>query len=684
MRKTFGELHIPLYSSSCLRSSADSVACRNRISRLLSASPTMPPPHSKAKCSVQIPQDSAPQRPRTLLQRVSSSFISILPRIPSRRGSSSANRDDRPGTAPGHDHIPTLESMRSRMRLHNTQQTPVPHVEIPKLSHSERNCPYEPNLYHSFPSIEQKGGDLCGLRPLKPRHSTSDRPCSHCRTKSPLFHIVSSFKRSHSQDRSITAVESSLAPPIKSSNSSEEPPRAVSAVLVAKRVGNPPRKSSLPRDLRPSYKTLRPSSAQSPDSSTHQSIVQRALSQISYTSKTHEPRPISPKLHHLHGLPHAKDHPYMHKRELEAHLAALRAGSPSPLRRSIDELTPSPVDDEPYQDFSRTVFYGTTISSAARVSRRTPSPAHTVMHRVETSRSVIIGQRRRPMYAEELECSGVYRQPSAQGHRHRASPAVPQAEYQDADDESAQTRSTIGGNSVRWKGGNEKPRLRGGSGKLQMKEWILGCPPAYLSKSSDSATDIPATPRPAPEHAVHRNRARACLPALEKPLVEPRQSRAAPLVPYHSSSTHQIAPPVPTLRGGAASAVRLPPTLYWLAGGTGAPVTIDAWQKRKGRRRMGGMLGLAIYGAQAGTLYTDSQDSQSSLSPSSASMKTSTEPSRARPVVVTQGQVAGENTSRADDSIATAQEERGAAEGAGAGISAPPARDSVAVEEATS
>ncbi|KAH5394497.1 hypothetical protein HBI42_226120 [Parastagonospora nodorum] len=48
-------------------------------------------------------------------------------------------------------------------------------------------------------------------------------------------------------------------------------------------------------------------------------------------------RPKSPRLHHLSLLPGAQSHPYVHRHEVDAHLAAIRAGAPSPLRRSIDK-----------------------------------------------------------------------------------------------------------------------------------------------------------------------------------------------------------------------------------------------------------------------------------------------------------------------------------------------------------
>lgn len=63
-------------------------------------------------------------------------------------------------------------------------------------------------------------------------------------------------------------------------------------------------------------------------------------------------------------------------------------------------------------------------------------------------------------------------------------------------------------------------------------------------------------------------------------------------------------PPIVSLRGGAGSPadqVRLPPTLFWLTGGREKPVTVKAWKEAKPKKRMGGLLGLAVNGVGAGT-----------------------------------------------------------------------------------
>jgi hypothetical protein len=61
---------------------------------------------------------------------------------------------------------------------------------------------------------------------------------------------------------------------------------------------------------------------------------------------------------------------------------------------------------------------------------------------------------------------------------------------------------------------------------------------------------------------------------------------------------------VPHLRGGAESPERTPPSLYWLAGGTGKkPVSIDGWKQSRPKQRMGGLLGMAVFGSRYGQEY---------------------------------------------------------------------------------
>jgi hypothetical protein len=192
-------------------------------------------------------------------------------------------------------------------------------------------------------------------------------------------------------------------------------------------------------------------------------------------------------------------------------------------------------------------------------------------------------------------------------------------------------------------GGDDIPRLRGGSGAgigFRLKRWILTCHgpcPSRNAYDSDSDDDLPPPRAPAPERlarALRSSRGRATLPvnivrdsaqsSLAKSSTTPSvESDTAALRNSFASGTHQTTslplkpyPPinhsplnhVPNLRGGASSAIKLPPTLYWLAGGRGKPVTIGSWNKQKGKKRRGGWLGMVMYGAGAGKEYDGSGD----------------------------------------------------------------------------
>jgi hypothetical protein len=587
-------------------------------------------PIRKDRCTTATPvsQDPTPQRPQTLLQRFSSSFSSMIPNIRSQRRNSKTSIANRPETAPTSYQRGGSNIISSQSRvLPGSQQSLNSQINIPKLSNSGGNCAHDASTYYSFPSIEQQRCDLCGLRPS----SKAAGSCIHCRPKSSISHIASVFRRSRDRGTDDPTAQSSLAKLIESSTPSEQGPRPVSDAAAAKRIGNPPRKASLPGGRRPSYNTLRPDSAQRGSS---QSAV----------------RPISPKLHHLHGLPGAKASPYVHKREVDAHLAALRAGAPSPLRRSADESKTSADHRESQQDYSQTIYYGNTTSSApGRSSHRfgmlsvsRTQVSATTVERVQAHGNIIIEEGRRggipTTFDLELQRSQVYQRRSPHPTPPPARPQRIQEEDSDADFSTltTQTPSTVGGKRLELKGGNEKPRLRGGNGDDQthdaglafkLKKWLLTCRIPHRSRhayDTDSDADLPPPRAPAPERilrTVRRNSGRARLPSVI-------DKRANQTLSHLTSSTHQTVPyassrftrtqladspinqpadhPAPNLRGGSGgSSVRLPPTLYWFAGGRGEPVTISSWQKQRGKRRRGGVLGMALYGVRAGMAYEE-------------------------------------------------------------------------------
>ncbi|KAF2632966.1 hypothetical protein BU25DRAFT_454120 [Macroventuria anomochaeta] len=232
---------------------------------------------------------------------------------------------------------------------------------------------------------------------------------------------------------------------------------------------------------------------------------------------------------------------------------------------------------------------------------------------------------------------------------------------------SQDTGSTkIGGMRLELKGGNpfgkEIPRLRGGSGReglstnsfsFKLKKWILTCHgpcPDYIDTDSDA--DLPPPRVVTPERVARMKQkmnGRAPLPAhisrgtqpassvrsvrpgtegLQLPTTftttisgPPKRSsffrlstlslpasfrrrsesplnQTAPLVP-----SQVLIPSFPHLRGGAEPPDRIPPTLFWLAGGKGKPISFSGWKQSRPKQRMGGLFGMAVFGDKHGKEY---------------------------------------------------------------------------------
>ncbi|KAH7384158.1 hypothetical protein DE146DRAFT_622698, partial [Phaeosphaeria sp. MPI-PUGE-AT-0046c] len=294
------------------------------------------------------PVDGSPQRPKNLLQRLTSGLSTLLPNKASRR--SSASNSDRPKTAPfpyhKHKHI-----LRLRRHPPNHELMITPHISIPKLSDADSTRPYDSSTYHSSTSNEGEHSRIRDLSPFFKRasaSSASDRPCNHCHSRIPSSNLASPLRCSSRRDSCSSDICSDLPSVDEASLFIEDIPCIVPYELAARRIGNPPRKSSLPTGLRPSYSTSHLSPTAALDS-----------------HSTRDSRPVSPRLHHLHGLPHAHSHPYVRESEVDAHIAALEAGSLSPLLQAVDEEGPAiPNSNKPCRDFSRTVYYGTTPASA--------------------------------------------------------------------------------------------------------------------------------------------------------------------------------------------------------------------------------------------------------------------------------------------------------------------------------
>lgn len=419
----------------------------------------------------------------------------------------------------------------------------------------------------------------------------------------------------------------------------------MSPARATSRIGNPPRTAPLPPGRIPSYNRLRLPELQ-PSSLSLRSSSSATNDDRPPTRRfgNYDLRPTSPRLHHISLHPGTSHHPYIHKHEVEQHLAALQAGAPSPFRlRQGDNL-----EDEPWHNFSATVYYGPG-----------PSRPRTRQQRVEANNTVIIEEGRRGGLTtrldleDELASSGVYQRRSPNHpHPHPRPQAFPDSDTDTTlSTLTTQTPSTVRGVHLELKGGAQHayPRLRGGGIGLELKRWLLTCSVPCSSRyghEDDSEDDLP----PARIASVGKVRAyerggrRARMPGGVRRKARNREGSKE--VVGTCSSTHQTARPlstshlpsfihnylpkrqrdspinqpfppqdIPTLRGGASDSdtQRLPPTLYWLAGGKGRrPVTVKAWKQQKGqKKRFGGLLGMAVWGRKGVEGYVSSEDEES-------------------------------------------------------------------------
>lgn len=544
----------------------------------------MAPVKDKRGPADSAPEDPGPQRPKTLFKRLSSGLSTILPNISSRRRSLTTRSSDRPMTAPSPSHKHKHRSNRTQRHLPNEEFMVIPQINIPRLSDADSICSYDASTYHSFPSIEDERCSFCGMRSLPRKISASlasNRPCDHYRSHSPFSHLGSPFRHPKRQESSSRATSSDLPVLDEISPLIEEIPRIVPYEIAARRIGNPPRRSSLPAGLRPSYGTSHLSPAHASIPHTHHDHHSRATLRHS-SSASGDSRPISPRLHHIHGLPHAHSHPYVRESEIDAHIAALEAGSPSPLLQVVNEGSSVPEPSQSYRDFSRTVFYGTTPASAASslVIRRVETSARIVVDEAEVSRARV---RLRVEETEIRRAGGGHttsertQQRSQSAHHEGPSETLPPPPTRPIADPVAEESRKI-------ENGGSNLQLRGGDVSCTLSQ---ECSSLRTSFSPRIYGSVP----PCQQYPHHR----WSLTSTPPPSYAPQDPQS----------------PILRLRGGASSPPRLPPTLYFLAGGTGRrPISIRTWKQQRGTRRMGEFLRIAVYGMRARKAWNDDEDKE--------------------------------------------------------------------------
>jgi hypothetical protein len=356
---------------------------------------TIPKQHERA---VPFIKEHPPQRPRILLQRLSSGILHALPSL--RSSNSKNDLIDRPTTAPGQSGKRAKKEAISA----ESEQLLGAGPEVLTASTSTQPCPYDPNSYHSFASIQKRRCSFCGMRGPKIVHN---EPCHACSTGGPGSHITSAGI--HGRHSAIDARH--LARLANSSDSVLLGPRPVTPERAAKRIGNPPRVSRLPPGI------IRLPVTSAANANQHRDPVVRPPSRLSmrpFDGGTHDVRlynphhtgvespikkPTSPKLHHLPLLPNSEDYPFVHRHEIPKHAMVLRAGSTSPLtdRSNIPRTSPRMHKTTDYSD---TVYYA---------GRRSPLPSNPGTVSKAQTTTVIVKQLQRSgrasidLYASPLD-----------------------------------------------------------------------------------------------------------------------------------------------------------------------------------------------------------------------------------------------------------------------------------------
>ncbi|OAL46635.1 hypothetical protein IQ07DRAFT_603365 [Pyrenochaeta sp. DS3sAY3a] len=513
------------------------------------------------------------------------------------------------GPGPGPEEAITAYEFIAASHQSALRQPRSSQVEIPTTyEFDDSNCPFNQETLHSFPSIEPSKCYCCGLKLskniLKKGKSDFPQPCEACRTGGPNSHLRAG------SDRGRRASAQSILPQRRNrSTSADQPIRLVPATEAARRLANRPTRARVPRDLLPRV--------QDP-------VVRDTISP-----------PKSPKLHHVHGLPGWKDHPYVHKHEVEQHLAALRAGSPSPLRE-IAELSRALTYNAP-------VFYPGPKSSVGprrSVAGPSSSPPHSRPSTAQRTRKKEGRKALRtygaPAFEQELENSRVYqrhapqpRQKSPLQYELTPTPSISASDSSDSD-----STDRVGGIRLELRGGCgfATSRLRGGCGdhvvsgrrRFKLKSWLLTGSCFSRACHVDSDNDLPPVRIATPSKALRARQAngkKVPLPSYIAKRVSPTTSSGTSSqlpangtsnsAPTHCAQAPTTAP-LPTtvsLRGGAGSPStlldtdRLPPTLFWLAGGMGKPITVRAWKKVRPKMRDATWFGLMAFGRRAGTRY---------------------------------------------------------------------------------
>jgi hypothetical protein len=648
----------------------------------------MAPRRRNTQASPTDGERQGPLRP-SLVQRISGLLASIPRRVPT--GS------QRSTTAPDLGDAPRDRALQRTQPCQENSE-----LEGPLISQPEAPCSYDPTVLQSFPSIERQrcrtGGDLPWSWSRRGNRETPLTPCEACRSRTPQSHFAMNNTGYRGSRRTTPVIRSTLETTEVIVSRSRPTAHPVPEVLLDDTdTPRPARRPPIPRlqqSISVSVSTTVISTRRTPTRDRpHPSglnhpldILRGRLSPIFNKSPSPSP-PQSPKLHHIHGLPKAKDFPYVRKSKVAQHLAAIRAGAPSPVRdlQLQAERANAAPRTSGVSDYSETVYYPRNRSPLPGRRQRTPPPAEIPrppsrmghrpgaarppLHnaRPQTSPQLNLGVPFWPALpasvplrniqaaesatrpgsrrgsAVELEVSRVreLRSPHSE-RRHTPSPLKNEITGSSSSSNESNcstgtmppTPAEIGGSRMELRGRHGSPELTDCQKKEEFMKKYAGQVRGCCCPNCNGVKQVGPSDEVLPARVVTCERVARAL-ENERRVALPRDLReqndhheggfdfefgfdldansADSIARRRTHSAQETGVsrepqdgPLPHLRGGAGSpgpADKVPATLFYLAGGRGSPITLSSWNKQKPKTRMGGLLGMAVYGRKAGTAY---------------------------------------------------------------------------------
>lgn len=559
------------------------------------------PGHSESATSAL--NEHTNSRPKTLFQRLSSEIVHVLPSL---RTSTLTNRTANNSSAS----LPSvLELSKTGVSVAESEVSSASQSNFPKL---EQLCPYDPKTYHSFTSIERRHRAFYSMR--EPQKKQSE-PCLACRTGSNDAHISIDRERAHLKEPSAcNALQPTHLTDCRSSSRLGSRPgsRPGTPKRAAKRVVSQ-RKSSRGSSSMVVSSAPKVESILAPLPGPPYELV-TSLAEIIHThdhdvgdkGETEETL-VCPKLNSKSDLPYSEDLPLVQKTEIPLHARAAPASYLT--KRSI--TTKSLLDTSEELECSDTVDCSGTESISPIVLTRTIPLEPPVT--IAPAKQVHVANEPVKIRGGSGRAQGSFKEPGSKLKRwKRFCYGLPPEDF-DPDSDAQPSRVCV-----------EEP-IRVVKTRETLRENLRG--------ETDGVTPLPTQTSQGfqrtcsvretwSEVADHPNRVSVTTTISGPP--SPRPSSSSSLLsrlllkyrygqkPVESPATQSKrnslsrnpSKSVPLLRGGAESPERTPPSLYWLAGGTGKkPVSIDGWKQSRPKQRMGGLLGMAVFGSKYGQKF---------------------------------------------------------------------------------